>query len=96
MNETCCQTRRDRKEKEMTDHKEAVVETKYGKIEGDFRDGIYIFKGIPYAAPPLGEFRWGVGDVHKQISIFVDLFKVPCVKLFRKLSIEKYKELKEV
>lgn len=42
----------------MTGQKEVIVETKNGKIEGDFKDGIYVFKGIPYAAPPIGEFRW--------------------------------------
>jgi para-nitrobenzyl esterase len=42
----------------MTDQGDAVVETKNGKIEGDFRNGLYVFKGIPYAAPPLGRLRW--------------------------------------
>jgi para-nitrobenzyl esterase len=35
-----------------------VVETKTGKIKGVFEDGLYVFKGVPYAAPPVGEFRW--------------------------------------
>ena len=42
----------------MHDHGETVVETKNGKIEGDFRDGVYVFKGIPYAVPPLEDLRW--------------------------------------
>ena len=36
----------------------AAVETKDGKIEGINQDGLYVFKGIPYAAPPSGERRW--------------------------------------
>jgi para-nitrobenzyl esterase len=36
----------------------AVVETTSGKIEGVFRKGLYIFRGVPYAAPPVGERRW--------------------------------------
>jgi len=36
----------------------AIVETTSGKIEGVFRKGLYIFRGIPYAAPPVGERRW--------------------------------------
>jgi len=36
----------------------ASVETTSGKIEGVFRKGLYIFRGIPYAAPPVGERRW--------------------------------------
>ena len=29
-----------------------------GEIEGTVVDGLSIFKGIPFAAPPLGELRW--------------------------------------
>ena len=35
-----------------------VVETTSGKIEGVFRKGLYIFRGVPYAAPPVRERRW--------------------------------------
>jgi para-nitrobenzyl esterase len=35
-----------------------VVETTAGKIEGIIRKGLYIFRGVPYAAPPVGERRW--------------------------------------
>jgi para-nitrobenzyl esterase len=38
--------------------KKAVIGTKSGKIEGSYQDGLYVFKGIPYAAPPVGERRW--------------------------------------
>lgn len=36
----------------------SVVTTKSGKLEGIVHDGIHTFKGIPYAAPPVGELRW--------------------------------------
>jgi para-nitrobenzyl esterase len=42
----------------MINNKQAVVETNAGKIEGDYRDGLYVFKGVPYAAPPVKELRW--------------------------------------
>ncbi len=29
-----------------------------GKIAGETADGIAIFRGIPYAAPPVGALRW--------------------------------------
>ena len=36
----------------------AIVETRYGKVEGAINSGIHSFKGIPFAAPPVGEKRW--------------------------------------
>jgi para-nitrobenzyl esterase len=42
----------------MSDNKQAIVKTKSGEVEGGYRDGLYVFKGIPYAAPPVGELRW--------------------------------------
>ena len=35
----------------------AVFETRYGSLKGHDGD-IRIFKGIPYAAPPVGDLRW--------------------------------------
>ncbi len=35
-----------------------TVQTKYGLVQGVVRDGITCFRGIPYAAPPVGERRW--------------------------------------
>lgn len=35
-----------------------TVSTRYGKVIGEAHDGVHIFKGIPYAAPPVGERRW--------------------------------------
>ncbi len=42
----------------MNSTSSAVVTTKSGKLEGSYENGLYIFKGIPYAAPPIGELRW--------------------------------------
>lgn len=36
-----------------------VVQLTSGAIEGVSADGTFVFRGIPYAAPPLGALRWG-------------------------------------
>jgi para-nitrobenzyl esterase len=35
-----------------------IVQTTSGELEGVFERGLYTFKGVPYAAPPVGEWRW--------------------------------------
>jgi para-nitrobenzyl esterase len=35
----------------------SVVETRGGRLRGHFRDGIYSFKGVRFAAPPFGANR---------------------------------------
>jgi para-nitrobenzyl esterase len=35
-----------------------VVQTKAGVIAGTYNNNVYSFKGVPYAAPPVGELRW--------------------------------------
>jgi para-nitrobenzyl esterase len=36
----------------------APVKVDGGLIQGSFEDGLSVFKGIPFAAPPVGNLRW--------------------------------------
>lgn len=36
----------------------AVVETRAGRVRGAREDGVFAFRGIPYAAPPVGPLRF--------------------------------------
>src|SRR5512134_3550783 len=35
-----------------------VVRVETGELQGVADDGVAAFKGIPFAAPPVGELRW--------------------------------------
>ncbi len=34
------------------------IKTESGLIQGTFEDGLRVYRGIPYAAPPVGTLRW--------------------------------------
>jgi para-nitrobenzyl esterase len=38
--------------------RKTIVETSAGKAEGRYQEGLFVFKGLPYAAPPKGPLRW--------------------------------------
>lgn len=37
---------------------QSTVNTTYGPISGSSEEGVFSFKGIPYAKPPVGDLRW--------------------------------------
>ena len=43
---------------EAADLEETQVQTRQGLISGALDNGVHSFKGIPYAAPPVGDWRW--------------------------------------
>ncbi|MBN0044668.1 carboxylesterase/lipase family protein [Streptomyces actuosus] len=40
------------------DQADPVVRTPYGQVRGRYEDGVAVFRGIPYAAPPFGPRRF--------------------------------------
>ena len=46
----------------------AVATTRNGKVEGREKEGILLFAGIPYAKPPVGEFRFRAVQPHEPWS----------------------------
>jgi para-nitrobenzyl esterase len=36
----------------------ALVAVSPGSLQGSIQDGVHVFKGVPYAAPPVGDLRW--------------------------------------
>ena len=48
----------------MTEIKRPVVETESGRAEGIIEDGIAAFRGLPYAASPVGNLRFAAPQPH--------------------------------
>jgi para-nitrobenzyl esterase len=40
------------------------VRTDKGPVQGTVEDGVTVYKGIPFAAPPLGDLRWRAPQPH--------------------------------
>src|SRR5437879_5307898 len=36
----------------------AQTSTRYGKVEGEEQNGLFVYRGIPFAAAPTGALRW--------------------------------------
>ena len=55
--------------------------TKQGFVQGDIVDGVSVFKGIPFAAPPIGDLRWKEPVVLAVRSTILETrkFSVPAV-----------------
>jgi para-nitrobenzyl esterase len=42
----------------MDSANKVIVTLSLGQLEGTHREGVFTFKGVPFAAPPVGERRW--------------------------------------
>ncbi|MFE0643151.1 carboxylesterase/lipase family protein [Streptomyces sp. NPDC058877] len=47
-----------------TDEPSPVVDLPTGGLRGSTEDGLTVFKGVPYAAPPIGALRWRPAQPH--------------------------------
>ncbi len=64
----------------------APVRTQYGLVQGTVVDSVRVFKGIPFAAPPVGDLRWQGPqppkpwkDVKKTVTYAPGCMQVPIV-----------------
>ncbi|MFX0012495.1 MAG: carboxylesterase/lipase family protein [Candidatus Hermodarchaeota archaeon] len=56
-----------------------IIELKNGKISGYIQDNLHIFKGIPYAEPPIGDLRFSAPRPKKPWNEILDTTKFgPC------------------
>jgi carboxylesterase type B len=44
------------------------VMTDCGLIQGMFENGLTVYKGVPFAAPPVGELRWKAPQPMKKMG----------------------------
>ena len=42
----------------MDSANKTIVTLSLGWLEGTHQEGLFTFKGVPFAAPPVGERRW--------------------------------------
>jgi para-nitrobenzyl esterase len=57
-----------------------IVKVKDGLVEGTLENGITIYRGIPFAAPPVGDLRWRPPQAPKKWDgvLKADKFKPAC------------------
>ena len=48
-----------------------IVSIECGRVAGEEQNGITLFRGIPYAKPPVGELRWNAA------GLGICAFKIP-------------------
>ncbi len=60
-----------------------VVDTDRGAVRGAATDGVRAWKGIPFAAPPVGKLRWSAPAPHQcwKDTLDTQSFGAPCPQL---------------
>ncbi|HEU5031789.1 MAG TPA: carboxylesterase family protein [Spirillospora sp.] len=48
----------------MTGTDRPIVRTHNGDLRGTWEDGLAVFRGVPYAAAPMGDLRWRAAQPH--------------------------------
>lgn len=71
-----------------------VVEIEGGKVQGFVENGLTIFKGIPFAAPPVGDLRWKPPQPVQSWNgvLKADKFGLPCPQVSYSATRQEYSE----
>lgn len=61
------------------DRSAGIVETTSGELAGSVISGVAVYKGVPYAAPPVGALRWRTPQPYRWTGVFTaDQFSPAC------------------
>ena len=50
-------------EAQAAEARTGVVKVESGQLQGIIKDGVEAFKGVPFAAPPVGDLRWRAPEI---------------------------------
>lgn len=69
-----------------------IAETNCGRVEGSRQSGFTVFKGIPYAKPPVGSLRWCAPQPVNHWEGIYQAMKFPCKSMQQEDVIPKGEE----
>ena len=70
------------------------VKVESGLLQGTVEDGLAVYRGIPYAAPPVGEFRWRAPrTAPSEDCLFLNVW-TPATRIGERLGAEEHRRVR--
>ena len=74
----------------------APVKVEGGLVQGAVESNLTVYRGIPFAAPPVGDFRWRAPESAAKWEFFgIVIVCLVCYKIGKSLNIQIQDELAE-